>query len=151
MHNTGLEAEKKRLLGALIGFARASENNEDLLTGAMLDCVWDSMAALRGERPAEPCIESLAEAKQVLVPDCMQCSAPCGRTDDYAVDRMEQLEEKERAAKYNLLQRLTHCPQGALETGLLLRALYALGMEDIGETYVQRLQNEVENSLRMKA
>lgn len=96
------------LTGALVGLARAAENNADLLRPetdalvqkALFTCVTnvnfedDTIEALIREVRAE---------KNRMVPDCALCASPCGHNDDYDMKHIWQAQEDIRSLKSLIL------------------------------------------------
>ena len=133
--------QKQRLLGELIGLARATEGNDHLLRSETCRLVCDTLAALPAEdADCEALLQRIDEEKRRLVPMCYQCVGGCGRNDAYDVGLLRLDAPNLRRAKYDLLDRLIAAaahPQGR-EQGLYL-GLYALGREDWPESQIQGL------------
>lgn len=117
-----------KLIGALIGIARATDGSEHLITA-------QSTAFLRRALKADvPDAASLAvwlkeaeAVKRAMVPDCFHCANPCGRTSDYDMKEMLREPESVRSAKRSILNALR---SGAtLSDGALYRGLFAVGLE----------------------
>ena len=101
-------ALQDELTGALVGLARAAENNMDLLTQdthvlvqkALFTCVTnvnfedDTIEALIREVRAE---------KNRIVPDCALCASPCGHNDDYDMKTLWNAQEDIRSLKSLIL------------------------------------------------
>ena len=97
-----------RLTGALIGLARATENNEHLLTDSTASVVieglfatltnvnFDNDALLR-------MIERVDEEKRKLVPDCYACTSQCGRNNEYDMAKLWDADEDIRSLKSLIL------------------------------------------------
>lgn len=101
---------KKKLFGALVGLARASEEKEladssadAMIQGLIMACSDDDAAenALTQEQ-ADAMVVRLHEEKYRMSPDCAACQCPCGRTDDYNMDEVLYASEKLRDAKLTL-------------------------------------------------
>ena len=135
----GFSPQKQRLLGQLIGLARATEGNEYLLSSETRRLVCDTLLALPEENPdCEALLQRIDKEKHRLVPMCYQCLGGCGRNDAYDVGLLRLDAPGLRRAKYDLLDRLLAAatdPQGR-EQGLYL-GLYALGREDWPESQIQ--------------
>lgn len=133
--------KKQRLLGELIGLARATEGNEYLLSPDTSRLVCDALAALPEENADhESLLRRIDEEKHRLVPMCYQCLGGCGKNNAYDVGLLQLDAPNLRKAKYALLDRLLEAaaqPQGR-EQGLYL-GLFALGREDWPESQIQRI------------
>lgn len=131
--------QKQRLLGELIGLARATEGNDHLLQSETCRLVCDTLAALPEENAdCEVLLQRIDKEKRRLVPMCYQCLGGCGRNDAYDVGLLRLDAPNLRKAKNELLDRLMAAaahPQGR-EQGLYL-GLYALGREDWPESQIQ--------------
>lgn len=131
--------QKQRLLGELIGLARATEGNDHLLRSETQQLVCDTLAALPEEdADCEALLQRIDEEKHRLVPMCYQCLGGCGRNNAYDVGLLRLDAPGLRKAKYDLLDRLIAAAaqsQGR-EQGLYL-GLYALGREDWPESQIQ--------------
>ena len=134
-----LPPKKQRLLGELIGLARATEGNDHLLQSETCRLVCDTLAALQEENAdCEGLLQRIVEEKRRLVPMCYQCLGGCGRNDAYDVSLLRLDTPSLCKAKNKLLDRLMAAaahPQGR-EQGLYL-GLYALGREDWPESQIQ--------------
>jgi hydroxylamine reductase len=133
-----LSPHKQRLLGELIGLARATEGNDHLLQSATGRLVCDALAALIDESAdLDELFERIDREKRRLVPMCYECLGGCGRNNAYDVLLLRLDAPGLRTAKYALLDRLLAAashPQGR-EQGLYL-GLYALGREDWPESQI---------------
>ena len=134
-----LPPHKQRLLGELIGLARATEGNDHLLQSETCRLVCDALAALAKEgADCEALLQRIDQEKRRLVPMCYDCLGGCGRNNAYDVRLLRLDAPGLRTAKDALLDRLLAAaalPQGR-EQGLYL-GLYALGREDWLESQIQ--------------
>jgi hypothetical protein len=133
-----LPPHKQRLLGELIGLARATEGNDHLLQSETCRLVCDALAALIDESAdLDELFERIDREKRRLVPMCYGCLGGCGRNNAYDVLLLRLDAPGLCQAKYALLDRLLAAasdPQGR-EQGLYL-GLYALGREDWPESQI---------------
>ena len=138
-----MEDLRAELTGALIGLARATENNDHLLTPSTGRITVEALNATRpGENPDEAALHALLEEvneeKRRLVPDCFYCAAPCGRTASYDLSRLALAEPDLGCLKNWLLFLLRDIGHRAFHEGhwqdalprYLYLGLYAIGMED---------------------
>ena len=96
------------LTGALIGLARAAENNADLLTPetdalvqkALFTCVTNVNFE---DSTIEDLIAEVRTEKDRIVPDCALCASPCGHNDDYDMKNLWQAQEDIRSLKSLIL------------------------------------------------
>ena len=81
-----------KLLGAVIGLARASEGNESDLTEETHAALLAGLSAAPedGEAALSACIDRIHAEKKRIIPNCYACAMPCGRTADYNMDDLRQ-------------------------------------------------------------
>ena len=99
---------KEKLLGAVIGLARATENNEDLITDNTNKLLTEGLIA---SLPSSDCSEGyliklysdVMLEKQRIIPSCFTCAFPCGRTDNYDMQELWDMDEALRELKLKLL------------------------------------------------
>ena len=72
---------EEKLLGELVGLARATEGNEHLITEPVTQIIADILRAnIQNEAQYTAFSAQIDAAKREMVPDCFQCANPCGRT-----------------------------------------------------------------------
>ena len=128
---TEMGAEDARLIGALIGLARATDGNTVRTeeTGRLMRA---GLAAL-GKDPHQTLVEKIHAEKRILAPDCATCGAPCGKTADYDINQWKKEAEAVQEQKWLLLERLVEvavavaCSDLAEIDYFLTKALFALG------------------------
>lgn len=102
-----MDSLQRKLIGALVGLARATDGNEHLITpdstAVVLACL---NAKPSGEEDLQFYLSRVGEAKKKMVPDCFLCANPCGRTDAYDLNRLEQEKPDIRETKYRILKEL---------------------------------------------
>lgn len=126
-----MNENRKKLLGALIGLARATEGNEHLITPTVTDTVIRSLAA---EAPEEIslCLSRVEEEKRKMVPDCFYCASPCGRTDSYDLNRLGSAPTEPREMKEQLLADLCRLAPAFRnkDNWIIYKILIAVGIEE---------------------
>ena len=143
------------LTGALIGLARATDNNAETSADTcriMIDglCAADADSS---EKALREQIGLVHAEKMRLVPDCAVCTSPCGRTADYDMAQLRRAPENIRRIKSDILSgarcmalraRCAMTPGGVdTETGRLFAlALFAVG-EDWNENELQSIVMEL--------
>lgn len=133
---------KDKLLGALVGLARAMD--ESNMGAAPLAAMVQGLAALDSGTGLEEALDALRRAKHAAVPDCAVCQNPCGRTADLDVQELESLPPELRDAKHALLSAAIRyarqCEHPSLP--LLTQALFAVG-------YAWFTQEEIEEQIKI--
>ena len=137
---------RDRLIGALIGIARAVAGNEHLISdsadkivreglrASLTDCGDESLAAL---------IRRVEEEKRRLIPHCYECASPCGKNSDYDMRLLWTAGEEVRSRKVLLLSGIQGLAVHACRAAALgyadrevnrffYRALFAIGEEGFG-------------------
>ena len=96
---------RDKLLGALVGLARASESKEisESAGAAYVDGLKLAFSEENVIRQhAEAMIDRLHQEKNLMAPDCAACQYPCGRTFDYDMEEVYGASERLRNAKLEL-------------------------------------------------
>ena len=143
---------QEQLAGALIGLARAVDNNEHLITPATDAAL---LQALTAATPAacEAALTALRQQKRLLVPNCFDCASPCGRTADCDFPALLDAAPAARDARLSLLDRLRtlaraqSTPPDPNVCAFLYRALFALGTDTYTSADLQPYQIEAETLL----
>lgn len=97
---------RDRLMGVLIGIARAVDGNEHLITDSTDQVLREGLSAALtdSEESALACLIRCAEdEKRRLIPHCYECAAPCGKNSDYDMQRLWTAEGEVRSLKLLLL------------------------------------------------
>lgn len=96
---------KTRLMGALIGLARATEGNENQVTPETKQAVLDGLkaTAIGASGDFGELLTKIAEEKRKLIPNCYACTAPCGKNNDFSLEEI-RWEPQEIQALKALLQ-----------------------------------------------
>ena len=143
---------REQLAGALIGLARAVDNNEHLITPATDAAL---LQALTADAPAAcaAALTALRQQKRLLVPNCFDCASPCGRTADCDFPALLDAAPAARDARLSLLDRLRtlaraqSTPPDPNVCAFLYRALFALGTDTYTSADLQPYQIEAETLL----
>ena len=140
-------------VGALIGLARATENNWDRITAATDHLVAEGLCAGPDRETQLHLQERIRAEKQRLCPDCFVCPKSCGRIDDYDMTRLRTAPEEVRRLKALILCGIRGAAACIWRAALLdredpriyrflYRALYAIGMDDWDQTQLLPLALE---------
>ena len=145
---------RDRLIGALIGLARATFGNTH-----PADDTWRvlirglSVAASGGNADSETLNALIDEAhaeKARLVPSCAHCASPCGRNDDYDMNKLSEADAEVRTLKNRILFAVCDMAACADTSGeqeengrFAARALFAVG-EDWDEEQLLPVAAEAE-------
>jgi len=137
-----------QLTGALIGLARATEGNLDLISdttaAVVVEGLFATLTNVNFDNDALIKIMGRVEIeKQKLVPECAACAVPCGRNNDYDMDQLWNADEDIRSLKSLILFGIRGIAAYAYHAavlgykdetihGFLYKALCAIGMNDWG-------------------
>ena len=97
-----------RLTGALIGLARAVDGNERLVTAEtdnlVMEALFATLTNVNFDRESlEALLGQVYDMRNVLIPGCCVCTAPCGRNDDYDMNLLWNAQEDIRSLKSLIL------------------------------------------------
>lgn len=105
----------ERLLSALIGLARATEGNEELMTEETGQILFQGLSMVLTDASEHTdgqnyrmneLLANIREEKKRLVPNCFACTSPCGRTADYDMREFWDAEKEQVELKLVLVRRL---------------------------------------------
>ena len=141
-------ALQDRLTGSLIGLARATEGNEHMLSDSTAAVVVEGLfATLTNVNFDNDALLALLDRveieKKKLVPDCFHCASPCGRNNDYDMDKLWNAQEDIRSLKSLILFGIRGVAAYAYHAAVLghrdesihrflYKALIAIGIEEFG-------------------
>ena len=134
-----------KLTGALIGLARATKGNEELVSASTDKVVLEGLfttitnANFDNETIAA-LIARVNEEKEKLVPNCFSCVSSCGRNDDYDMQELWTADEDIRSLKSLILFGIRGVAAYAYHAAVLgytdndvnqffYKALFAIGMD----------------------
>ena len=136
------------LTGALIGLARATEGNEQLVTEEMNQLVLEGLFTTItnvnfNDETLKILIYKIENAKKKLVPNCFTCSGSCGRNDNFDMNTLWTTDEDIRSLKSLILFGIRGMAAYAYHASVLgytdetiskffYKALFAIGMKDWG-------------------
>lgn len=136
------------LTGALIGLARAIEGNEDLVNEStyrlIIEGLFTTITNVSFDNVTiKRLIEYVKLEKTRLVPQCGGCGAPCGRNDNYDMQKLWNADEDIRSLKSLILFGIRGMAAYAYHAMVLgysdndvnnffVKALFTIGMDDFG-------------------
>ena len=136
------------LTGALIGLARATEGNEQLVTEEMNQLVLEGLFTTItnvnfNDETLKLLIDKIEDTKKKLVPNCFTCSGSCGRNDNFDMNTLWTTDEDVRSLKSLILFGIRGMAAYAYHASVLgytdetiskffYKALFAIGMKDWG-------------------
>lgn len=94
------------LTGALIGLAKACENNPytEKTTQLIIEGLFTTITNVNfNDETIQNLIERIRIEKQNIVPNCVSCASPCGNTDDYKMNNLWNDNEDIRSLKSLIL------------------------------------------------
>ena len=136
------------LTGALIGLARATEGNEQLVTEEMNQLVLEGLFTTItnvnfNDETLKLLIDKIEDIKKKLVPNCFTCSDSCGRNNNFDMSTLWTTDEDIRSLKSLILFGIRGMAAYAYHASVLgytdetiskffYKALFAIGMKDWG-------------------
>lgn len=137
-----------KLTGALIGLARATEGNENLVNSTTDRLVMEGLFTtitnvnFNNETITE-LIQKVESEKDRLVPKCFCCSSACGKNDNFDMNELWNADEDIRSLKSLILFGIRGVAAYAYHADVLgyqdeevnkffYKALFAIGMKDWG-------------------
>ena len=134
------------LTGALIGLARATEGNEQLVTEEMNQLVLEGLFTTItnvnfNDEILKLLIDKIEDTKKKLVPNCFTCSDSCGRNNNFDMSTLWTTDEDIRSLKSLILFGIRGMAAYAYHASVLgytdetiskffYKALFAIGMKD---------------------
>lgn len=130
-----------KIIGALIGLARACENNPETENTAAT--VKSALAACAdGVVSDEACqliLDGIYAEKNTVAPNCALCANPCGNTADYDMAKIMGDKSEIGAIKRRLLAECGRMAKRGAETELYLKMLSMVSYELEAEAYFSLL------------
>ena len=124
---------EEKLLGELVGLARATDGNEHLITESVTAAVAEILREdIYCEAQYVAYSHKIDAAKREMVPDCFLCANPCGRTAALDLKTLEREPRQVQEAKFAILDRIRilSASERSRQTDLkLYRGLVILGLE----------------------
>ena len=136
------------LTGALIGLARATEGNEQLVTEEMNQLVLEGLFTTItnvnfNDETLKLLIDKIEDTKKKLVPNCFTCSDSCGRNNNFDMSTLWTTDEDIRSLKSLILFGIRGMAAYAYHASVLgytdetiskffYKALFAVRMKDWG-------------------
>ena len=138
-----------KLIGALIGLARATENNEDLLTDETDTLIIEGLAAT-STADVDSFLERIEKERRRLIPNCYECASPCGHNEPFDMAELRLLSEEERSAKLKILEGARSVAARVLASGerekcgLIRTALLYVGIEGLSVPTLEDIAAELD-------
>ena len=137
------------LMGAIIGLARATEGNEDLITESTDRTMQDALAmAIDADETALfDMLDRIRDEKRKLVPNCFDCAMPCGRTSDFDMNMLANETPTLQKAKIELLALLQalakNAPLDAQTMRIFYQALNFIGYDGATTEQIYKLAEKL--------
>lgn len=145
-------ALRDRLIGELIGLARATEGNEHLITPSTNRTTEEVLCAVGTDAQThrlQQLLEQVDGEKRKMVPMCYQCAASCGRTNGYDMAALAEAAAEIRQLKLQILKTICAlaAAPGQKDYSFFYLALYAIGREDWSEADLVAILQKAEKML----
>ena len=148
-----------KLTGALIGLARATEGNEDLVSAStdkvVLEGLFTTITNVNfNNNTVSELTQRVEDEKKKLIPNCFSCVSSCGKNDDYDMQKLWTADEDIRSLKSLILFGIRGMAAYAYHAAVLgytdndvnqffYKALFAVGMDDWGMNQLLPIVMEV--------
>ena len=141
-----------RIISVLIGLVRACNNNpktadtDSLLIKAL---AFPLLFPKYDDKAISKIIDEIHTEKNSVAPGCAVCTAPCGNTSDYDMNRIHEADDAVRKVKLQILEKLQElaayaCHNREIDSKFFYKALSYVSY-DIDEAGLLELLNEAEN------
>lgn len=139
---------EEKLIGALVGLARATDGDERLFTPTATAFIVQTLNGL--PEASQRQLGRAREEKRNIVPNCFQCASPCGRTADYDLQRLHTAPEPVRQAKLRILEALKRLAANfrAPAAPVLYKGLVYIGLEDLPPEAYDAVTQEIQNAIQ---
>ena len=143
----------ENLLFAIIGLVRSMENNEGTVTDHTHLLVLNGYIAYdkKDIASAEMLYPKIREEKRRLVPNCFECTAPCGRTEDCTRDQLWSVDEEINRVKIKLISLLSFLSYKTVNSlnkdalDLIYRATFVLGIDYWEKEKYEKILKELQS------
>ena len=134
------------LIGALIGLARATEGNEELISSSTIDILFKSLQNIENNNTTN-LLEEIEKEKKKLIPLCYSCQTNCGRNDAYDFNIVINNENNISKLKLEILNQIVKISKtnnkNTYTYTLLFNSLFILGIDNINEDYLLPTLNKL--------
>lgn len=121
-----MDEMKDKVIGALIGLARATDGNEHLISDSATAVIMEGLISWE-----DHILEKIDTEKRRMVPGCFACASPCGRTAAFDLSELEKADEDVWFLKRQILKRLELLAASEnVDQNLFYKGLIVVGMED---------------------
>ena len=128
---------EKEILGSLIGLARSTSGNEDLVTNHTLKVIFEAI-----QHPSKDALSLIEEEKRKLVPNCFYCDNPCGRTSNYEITLPFNKEKELILNNLNkIIYSITHITENEDLYNIIFSSLFYLGEEELDDSIIEEQNN----------
>ena len=134
---------KEKVIGALIGLARATDGNEHLISDGSTAVIVEGLLSCDDQ-----ILEKIDGEKRKMVPGCFACASPCGRTAPFDLAELEKADEDTRILKIQILKRLEQLAADHWngDQNLFYRGLIVVGMEDYSAEDLRPILQEMDDA-----
>lgn len=127
-----MDTLQEKLIGELIGLARATDGNEHLITPSSTSVVIECLTA---EHDFGSLMARVEEEKRKMVPNCFLCACPCGRNNAYDLAGLKNADDSVREWKeeiLRLIRKLAASKPDRKKADQLYLGLIVIGMDELG-------------------
>ena len=140
--------KRNMLAGRLIGLARATFGNDDIITDNTFPLIVKALAATDAD--IDTMLAAVEEEKYKIVPDCAVCQVKCGRNDDFDMSLLDEEQPQEKQIKLQIMEIISKIATSVVKTGAdhshingyLTKALMIIGTQDLPRQLLQPVIDE---------
>lgn len=139
-----MNERKEKVIGALIGLARATDGSEHLISEGSTNVIIEALTSCD-----DHILEKIEEEKRKMVPGCFACANPCGRTAPFDFAELEKADPDTRYLKKQILNRLEQLAQSSItvDHSLFYKGLIVVGMEDYTSDDLRSILRELDDAV----
>ena len=139
------------LIGALIGLARATEGNEELITSSTISIITKTLNHIKSNETKiiPQLINEIEIEKKKLIPLCYECKTKCGRNDAYNFSKVLDTNNEVSKIKLQILDNLIELASKNINDEytitLIINSLFLLGIDNINKEYLEPTLKKLNN------
>jgi hydroxylamine reductase len=136
------------LIGSLIGLARSIIGNEDLVTSSTKDLLFTGIFTLSNNNEIINLLTSIENEKKRLTPNCYNCLASCGKTNNFDLQELNLLPKDIKELKLKILEKLESLSPNIyknnnIDFNILTETLFIIGLDNADVNLLNQTLNKL--------